>query len=169
MAGIDKLYLTNYKNVIEFYEWAEMYDEQAKKETQQSLLECFYYKHFQIEPNKPYYIVMYLPNSIYKWLLYHCPFNYVRSYLYYLSKPSFRDKKRLFFYINKDFNRDEFRLNRTIYEIREKLNRLENYNYITKADLITITKLKTVLININNGDSQYKFINYLGQDSYLIN
>ena len=56
MAGIDKIYLKTKREFIQFYEWCEMFDDFCIKETNDSILDRFYYRPHMIEDNQTEYI-----------------------------------------------------------------------------------------------------------------
>lgn len=85
MAGIDKLYFDSPKEALEFYLWAEMFDDYCVKATQKSLIDCFYIRHWWFTDKelkgfwscgKP---IVNTPCCIDDWLWNHCPLTSVRK------------------------------------------------------------------------------------------
>lgn len=120
MAAGDKLYFSSVKEITEFYKWCEMFDDQCVKDTQKSILDYWYPIHHIISyknlPNK--YPTVNLTFCLRDWLWRHCPLQFVRQEMERWWGYNKMDKKTLF-YIERAFNREEFRRQRAMRSLLE--------------------------------------------------
>ena len=58
-----------------------MFDEECLKETGHSILECFFYRWYDIEDGMIEYPATNTPTAVDKWLWPHCPLNFIREYM----------------------------------------------------------------------------------------
>ena len=101
MAGIDKIYLKSKKEFIQFYEWSEMFDDFCIKETNDSIIDCFYYRPYMIENNQTEYIATNTSCAIDEWLWKHCPLDFIRKYMSENWGYTDRNKNKWLFYIDR--------------------------------------------------------------------
>ena len=132
MAAIDKLYFDSAKEIKEFYEWAEMFDDYCIKETQLSLIDCFYIRSWWFKNNNYFYPhkipVINTPISIDRWLWKHCPLSFVREKMRDWWGYD-KDYKDTLFYIDRAFDRDKWRKTRNLKVI---LSDIEFYQGLLK-------------------------------------
>ena len=160
MAAGDKLYFSNVKEIITFYKWCEMFDDMCVKETQKSILDYWYpidhiinYKNL---PNK--YPTVNLPFCLRNWLWRHCPLQFVRNEMVYwwdFDKPH----KNTLFYIDRAFDRDEFRKQRAL----KKLLEVSKQYWVPRKE----RKITYAVYNkIKAGDNPHKHIKRLSKIWY---
>lgn len=153
MAMIDKLYLNTRKEALNYYLWAEMFDDFCFKATNKSLLDCFYYRHYNM-PNIYNVLCTNTSLNVDEWVWMHCPLKPVRDYMQNMWGYTDRNRRTWKLYIDRNFDREKFRLNRTLSALNTELQ----YKYnSTKA----IENLQTAYQGILHGDSQYKYITQL--------
>ena len=132
MAALDKLYFDSAKEIKEFYEWAEMFDDYCIKETQLSLIDCFYIRSWWFKDDNYFYShkipVINTPISIDRWLWKHCPLPCVREKMRDWWGYD-KDYKDTLFYIDRAFDRDKWRKTRNLKVI---LSDIEFYQGLLK-------------------------------------
>lgn len=159
MACIDRIYLKNKKQFIQFYEWCEMFDDFCIKDINKSILDCFYIKPYMIEDNKIEYMVTNTPICVDEWLWKHCPLPFIRQYMSKNWGYTTKNKNKWLFYIERSFDREQFRNKRTLKAISEEIKD-EYISDDNKNELIDIFN------RISNGECRYKFINQLSKIYY---
>jgi hypothetical protein len=128
MAAIDKLYFDSPKEALEFYLWAEMFDDYCIKETQKSLIDCFYMRHwwFTDKELKGFWPcerpIINTPCCIDDWLWNHCPLDFVRKKMEDWWGYSDEDLNNPEFYIERSFDRDQWRKERTIKALKKEID-----------------------------------------------
>ena len=174
MAAIDKLYFDSTKEIKEFYEWAEMFDDYCVKEIQLSLIDCFYIRSWWFKDDNYFYPhkipVINTPISIDKWLWKHCPLPFVREKMQNWWGYD-KDYKNTLFYIDRAFDRDEWRDDRNKRAILSDIafckqmleNDSENKYYLRKLSTY-LSILKSIekgnyrhLLNQNTWETSYLF------------
>ena len=99
MAGIDRIYVTSYKDFCKFYDWCDKFKDFCYKETQLNILDYFYYnkeEFLEYFGNGSYVFGKPATNfshSIDMWLIKHCPINWVRDRLLNIQYKSLRVSK----------------------------------------------------------------------------
>lgn len=172
MAAIDKIYCSYRKDFVEFYEWCEMFEEERYKDTQKYLTDYFYITPQQWDgkdKNVRERPITNTPFVIDKWLWMHCPIRFIRDRLVewgYSDRPS----KRQLFYIEKNFDREKYREEKTIQKLKEFIKEQEEYKeecypcFEPKLYTLAIKALEA----INNGECRYKYVNKLNTWQTLI-
>lgn len=172
MAAIDRIYCSSRKDFVEFYEWCEMFEEECYKETQKYITDYFYITPQQWnKKDKNVYdrAITNTPFSIDKWLWKHCPIKFVRDRLVEWGY-SCRISKDHMFYIEKSFDREKYRQDKTIQKLKEFISHLEAakmkgykpFGY--KLYHIAVKALEA----INNGECRYKYSDKLNAWQTLI-
>ena len=159
MAAIDNIYLKTKREYIEFYEWSEMFDEECLKETGHSILECFFYRWYEVDDKLIEYPTTNTPIVVDKWLWSHCPLNFIREYMSEQWGYNDKNRSKWLFYIDKAFDREKFRQQKTLNALVEEISN----EYIDNKDKEI---LKEVYYNILNGKRRYNFVRELSHIGY---
>lgn len=172
MAAIDKIYCSTRKDFIEFYEWCEMFEEECYKDTQQYLTHYFYITPQQWDEkdkNVRERPITNTPFSIDMWLWKHCPIKFVRERLNEWGYSCKISKKQMF-YIEKSFDREEYRQDKTIRNLKDFIKQQEEYK--RKDSLCFEPKLYSLAVKaleaIKNGECRYKYAKKLNEWQTLI-
>lgn len=173
MAEIDRIYCSSRKDFIEFYEWCEMFEEECYKDTQKYITDYFYITpHRWDEKDKNVWgmAITNTPFSIDMWLWKHCPVKFVRERLNEWGGYSCKISKKQLFYIEKSFDREKYRQDKTIRALKEFINEQERYKSIGFKSFgykLYPTAVKA-LEAINNGECRYKYAKKLNEWQTLI-
>ena len=160
MAAIDNIYLKTKKEFIEFYEWCETFDEECMKELNLSILDYFCYHPYEVKEGEVEYITTIgTPFSVDKWLWLHCPLNFIREYMSEKWGYNDKNKSKWLFYIDKGFDREKFRQQKTLNALAEEIGN----EYLDKKDKEI---LQEVYYNILNGKSRYNYVRNLSNIGY---
>ena len=156
MAGIDKIYLKTRREFIQFYEWCEMFDDFCIKETNDSIIDCFYYRPHMIEDNQTEYIATNTSCKIDEWLWKHCPLPFIRDYMKKMWGYEYKNKSKWLFYIDRSFDREKFRQQRTLNSLWSEVTN----EYVQYDDKIIMYKIFNKILD---GECRYKFIKELSK------
>lgn len=159
MAAIDNIYLKTKREYIEFYKWSEMFDEECLKETGCSILECFFYRWYDVDDYEIEYPTTNTPTSVDKWLWLHCPLDFIREYMSEKWGYNDKNKSKWLFYLDKAFDREKFRQQKTLNALADELKE----EYLDKNDKRI---LQEIYYNILKGKSRYKYIHKLSNIGY---
>ena len=173
MAAIDKLYFDSAKEIKEFYEWAEMFDDYCIKETQLSLIDCFYIRSWWFKDDNYFYPhkipVINTPISIDRWLWKHCPLSFVREKMRDWWGYD-KDYKDTLFYIDRAFDRDKWRDNRNKQEILSDIAFCKQMLERDPEDKYYLRKLsicQSILESIEKGNYRHLLKRSNWETSYL--
>lgn len=172
MAAIDRIYCNSRKDFVEFYEWCEMFEEECYKDTQLNLTDYFYITPWQWDEKDKNVRERPITNTSFTidmWLWKHCPLKFVREKLNEWGYSCKISKKQLF-YIEKSFDREEYRQVKTIKALKEFIKQQEEYRagiyelYEPKLYPVAVKALEA----INNGECRYKYAHKLNSWQTLI-
>lgn len=177
MAAIDKLYFDSPKEALEFYLWAEMFDDYCVKATQKSLIDCFLFRHWWLTdeelqgfwPNgRP---ITNTPKCIDDWLWNHCPLDFVRKKMEDWWDYSEDDLNNPEFYIDRAFDRDQWRKDKTLSALTKEINynlKWLETDYPEWCDREYVDKAIRIIQTIKSGKGYYRVINSSDMLSTLI-
>lgn len=177
MAGIDKLYFDSPKEALEFYLWAEMFDDYCVKATQKSLIDCFYMRHWWLTDKelkgfwpggRP---VINTPECIDKWLWNHCPLDFVRKKMEDWWDYSDEDLNNPEFYIERSFDRDQWRKEKTVKSLEKEIeeqNKWLNSDFPHFYEKKSVKYANKVLNYIKSGKNYYSIVKPEDWLSYCI-
>lgn len=167
MAAIDKLYFDSPKEALEFYLWAEMFDDYCVKATQKSLIDHFLFRHWWFSKKEKQgfwpngHPVISTPECIDKWLWNHCPLSFVRKKMEDWWGYSDKDLDNPEFYIERGFDRNQWRKDRTIKAMRKEID--YNLKWLESdfpqwCNRKDIDKCIRIIQTIKSGKDYYKCI-----------